>query len=443
MTKKSAFSSLRTKQLLVLLVAIACAAAAYFVANWIGDTLIEKVYLDQKAMQKRERAIVSELQTYVQENRISSRDTDAVARWSMSKSDTYVMLYRNQRLAFEAGWWGVDDVDETDAPPLLSNSAGVYPIYFTDGPMQAVVYDFSESRLYTLTTIVSVLIGCFVLMCFMLSYNSRITRTIVTIAAEVEQIGRGDLTARLEKPRGNDELAGLTESVERMRASLLHKTEEEQKALKQNSDLITALSHDIRNPLTALLGYLDIISAQRDLPPDTASYLAACQERAGRIKQLTDELFRYSLLFSNDELPMRLETYDAYVLLEQLLGEAQAELESAGFATRMVMPDTFCRVRVDVPYFKRVLDNLFANVRKYADPAQPVSIAALPENRTLHICICNTIRADSGQVESNKIGLRTAEKILTQMGGSFRRHEAEGKFTAEAVLPIVPEETDE
>lgn len=79
---------------------------------------------------------------------------------------------------------------------------------------------------------------------------------------------------------------------------------------------------------------------------------------------------------------MRLETYDAYVLLEQLLGEAQAELESAGFATRMVMPDTFCRVRVDVPYFKRVLDNLFANVRKYADPAQPVSIAALPENRT-------------------------------------------------------------
>ena len=79
----------------------------------------------------------------------------------------------------------------------------------------------------------------------------------------------------------------------------------------------------------------------------------------------------------------------------------------------------------------------------YADPAQPVSIAALPENRTLHICICNTIRADSGQVESNKIGLRTAEKILTQMGGSFRRHEADGKFTAEAILPIVPEDADE
>ena len=110
---------------------------------------------------------------------------------------------------------------------------------------------------------------------------------------------------------------------------------------------------------------------------------------------------------------------------------------------QLLLPQQEVQIEADVMYLKRVLDNLFANVRKYADPAQPVSIAALPEDRTLHICICNTIRADSGQVESNKIGLRTAEKILTQMGGSFRRHEADGKFTAEAILPIVPEDADE
>lgn len=441
--KKAAFTSLRFKLLTMLLIALACGTTTFFFTDWAGETLIERRYMSEKAIAARERSIVGELQAYVQENGISSRDTDAVARWSMRRADTYIMLYKNQKLAYEAGWWGVDDVDSADAAPLNAGTAGVYPVYFTDGPMQAMVYDFSESRLYTLTTIVSVVLGCFVLVCFMLSYNGRITRTIMTISSEVDQIGRGDLTVRLEKPRGNDELAGLTESVERMRASLLRKTEEEKTALKQNSDLITALSHDIRNPLTALLGYLEIIQAQQSkLPPDVTGYLAACQERAGRIKQLTDELFRYSLLFSNDQLPLRMEEYDAYVLLEQLLGEAQAELESAGFSVRMVMPDTFCRVRVDVQYFKRVLDNLFANVRKYAEPAQPVSIAVLPEEDGLHICICNTVRADPGPVESNKIGLRTAEKILTQMGGRFLRHEADGKFTAEAVLPLAPE-TDE
>ena len=46
-------------------------------------------------------------------------------------------------------------------------------------------------------------------------------------------------------------------------------------------------------------------------------------------------------------------------------------------------------------------------------------------------------------IQGLQIGLRTAEKILTQMGGSFRRHEADGKFTAEAILPIVPEDADE
>ena len=99
------------KLLLVLVIAIAAAAAMYLLSNWLGGVLIERCYMSETALQKRERAIVSELQAFVQENRISSRDTDSVARWSMSKSDIYVMLYKNERLAFEAGWWGVDDVD--------------------------------------------------------------------------------------------------------------------------------------------------------------------------------------------------------------------------------------------------------------------------------------------------------------------------------------------
>ena len=440
--KKKRFVSLSVKPLFVLLLGLILAAGVYAAASFAGNQLIERQYLSETAILKRTGRAATELQRYVRQNGLSTRDTSSLAQWGKSRKDLYISLYRDQRLVLEISWWGADS-GPTDAYTLKEqNATAVYPIVFRDGTFYAVITDNSDVRLYDLVWIVSLVLACAVLALALLIYNRKITKKIVAVAHEVQSIGEGNLYLQLT-PEGNDELTQLTASVEQMRLSLLRKTSEEQRALQQNSDLITAMSHDIRNPLTALLGYLDIISAQRDLPPDTVSYLAACQERAGRIKQLTDELFRYSLLFSNDELPMRLETYDAYVLLEQLLGEAQAELESAGFATRMVMPDTFCRVRVDVPYFKRVLDNLFANVRKYADPAQPVSIAALPENRTLHICICNTIRADSGQVESNKIGLRTAEKILTQMGGSFRRHEADGKFTAEAILPIVPENADE
>lgn len=90
----------------------------------------------------------------------------------------------------------------------------------------------------------------------LLIYNRKITKKIVAVAHEVQSIGEGNLYLQLT-PEGNDELT-LTASVEQMRLSLLRKTSEEQRALQQNSDLITAMSHDIRNPLTALLGYLDL-----------------------------------------------------------------------------------------------------------------------------------------------------------------------------------------
>ena len=85
---------------------------------------------------------------------------------------------------------------------------------------------------------------------------------------------------------------------------------------------------------------------------------------------------------------------------------------------------------------KRVLDNLFDNIRKYADPAQSVAIAALIEDGALHICLSNSVNPASGRIESNKIGLRTCAKIMAQMAGGFKRYTENGKFTAEVILPI-------
>ena len=65
--------------------------------------------------------------------------------------------------------------------------------------------------------------------------------------------------------------------------------------------------------------------------------------------------------------------------------------------------------------------NLFDNIRKYADPAQSVAIAALIEDGALHICLSNSVNPASGRIESNKIGLRTCAKIMAQMAGGRNR----------------------
>ena len=419
--KKKHFVSLSVKPLFVLLLGLVLGVCVCLLANFTGEQIIERSYMSDKAVLKRTNRAAQEFQSFVRQNSISTRDTDMLARWGESRKNYYIMLYHDQRQILEIGWWGADSA-AVDAYSLKEQTASVvYPIVFRDGTFYAVIYDNSDSGLYDLLWIVSLLLGCAVLALTLLAYNRRIARRVVAISQEVQSIGAGNLYLQLE-PKGRDEISQLTASVEQMRLSLLRKTSEEQRALQQNSDLITAMSHDIRNPLTA----------QEELQ----SYLDAAYGKAEQLKTLTDELFRYSLLFGCKELPMQMEIYDARLLLEQLLGESRVQLQQQGFMVQLLLPQQEVQIEADVMYLKRVLDNLFDNIRKYADPAKPVAIAALIEDGALHICLSNSVNPASGRIESNKIGLRTCAKIMAQMAGGFKRYTENGKFTAEVILPI-------
>ena len=456
--KKKHFVSLSVKPLFVLLLGLVLGVCVCLLANFTGEQIIERSYMSDKAVLKRTNRAAQEFQSFVRQNSISTRDTDMLASWGESRKNYYIMLYHDQRQILEIGWWGADSA-AVDAYSLKEQMASVvYPIVFRDGTFYAVIYDNSDSGLYDLLWIVSLLLGCAVLALTLntwgraavatvaavlaltlLAYNRRVARRVVAISQEVQSIGAGNLYLQLE-PKGCDEISQLTASVEQMRLSLLRKTSEEQRALQQNSDLITAMSHDIRNPLTALLGYLDLAkNGQYRSEDELQSYLDAAYGKAEQLKTLTDELFRYSLLFGCKELPMQMEIYDARLLLEQLLGESRVQLQQQGFMVQLLLPQQEVQIEADVMYLKRVLDNLFDNIRKYADPAQSVAIAALIEDGALHICLSNSVNPASGRIESNKIGLRTCAKIMAQMAGGFKRYTENGKFTAEVILPIQAE----
>ena len=391
--KKKRFVSLSVKPLFVLLLGLVLGVCMALLAESVGEAVIERCYLSEAAVLKRTNRAAQELQGYVRQNALTTRNTNALAQWGESRKDYYILLYRDQRQILEIGWWGAD-IAAVDAYSLKEQGAEVvYPIAFRDGTVYAVIYDNSDSRLYDVTWVVSLLLGCAVLALTLLAYNRRVAR----------------------------------------------KTSEEQRALQQNSDLITAMSHDIRNPLTALLGYLDLAkTGQYRTQEELQSYLDAAYGKAEQLKRLTDELFRYSLLFGCKELPLQLERYDASILLGQLLGESRAQLQQQGFTVQLLLPQQDVQIEADVTYLKRVFDNLFDNIRKYADPARPVAIAALLEDGALHVCLSNSVNPGAGRIESNKIGLRTCAKIMAQMSGSFKRYTENGKFTAEIVLPILP-----
>lgn len=426
--------------------ALLAAIGTYLLVSAVGETVIENVYMSEKAQNERNLATVSSFQTYAREFDLSSRDTEYISRWAISQDDTYILLYKDRRLALEAGWWGIDDGTNEDIQSLDDlYDVMTYPVYLRDGVFQAVVYDFSESRLYDAVQLGAVAMGCIVFAIFMLIYNRRITRAIVEISEEVRQIGDGNLQLQLVAT-GDDELARLTRSVESMRRSILKKTADQQQALKQNQELISAMSHDIRNPLTALMGYLDLAqNGQYRTEEERSGYIQAAYSRSVQIKKLTDELFRYSLVFGAQELPIKLEEFDAAALLDQMVGEGLVMLEQKGFMVQRTVQPVSCRISIDATYFKRVLDNLADNICKYADPAKPVAVLVAQDNGELIISARNAILKDPGQVESNRIGLRICEKIMRQMGGTFSKAQTDDTFTVTLTLPAqnLPDEAEQ
>jgi len=154
------------------------------------------------------------------------------------------------------------------------------------------------------------------------------------------------------------------------------------------------------------------------------------------LKDLTDELFKYFLVFGRAELEMQRELFDARTLLEQLIGEAAFDLSDAGFTVEQSYFEGECSVTADAMYLKRVMDNLVSNAKKYADKSSPVTFLCELRGGTLSLRVSNVIAKDISRVESTKIGLRTCIKIMQTMGGDFSTETDDTRFTAVLSLPI-------
>ena len=251
----------------------------------------------------------------------------------------------------------------------------------------------------------------------------------------MRQVSRGDLQMQIT-PQTSDEIGQLALDVDAMRLSIIDKLQREEEAWKANSQLITAISHDVRTPLTALMGYLEIISDESLSPGERSAYLEICKNNALRLKGLTDELFGFFLVFGKPKPDQVLEEFDAVTLLEQVLLEHEMDLSQRGFRVETDTAPITGKLRVDLGHFRRIFDNLFSNVRKYADPAFPVTVACRCDREELTVTICNHIRQSTTRVESNRIGLQTCHKLVAAMGGEFNQTRTKETFTVEVLLPL-------
>ena len=443
--------SLNAKLLMVQLGSLCLALAIFLVGMMLGSWILDNIYLSEETSLRREMRYVQELNAYIQQNNLRSTDLGPLESWVREKQYVYLAVYHGEKPILETNGYQLEiptitayseelpTVPAGQTEALTPDENGYYHLQFADGVFRVLLVEFSETPYYDLVVILSLALACLVLILVNFLHNRSITRSIIRLSKEVQWVEQGSRDAAICSER-TDEIGDLARAVERMRRSIIQRMQSEQDAWAANSGLITAISHDVRTPLTALMGYLDLLEGkQYQNEEQMERYLGASREKARQLKELTDELFRYFLVFATPEMNLHPERYDAPILMEQLLGERIIRLEEAGFRVQNTPLQRDCAVELDVQYLQRVLDNLFNNIEKHADKKSRVTVLVRLEDGRLVIDLANGVPLRPNSAESTKIGLQTCRKIIREMGGIFETQVEEGKFLAEIALPVVKE----
>ena len=318
---------------------------------------------------------------------------------------------------------------------------GLQPLELSDGTLFASFVDFSDYFYYNLSTVVSIASALLLAVVILMIYFHSITVKITRLADDVSGVYEEDMNRSIRTLDGKDEISELTRNVEQMRCSMLEGLKKEREALDANSELITSMSHDIRTPLTVLLGYLDIIKTY-PVDEELSEYVKAAENTALRLKDFSDDMFRYFLVFGGKELDVSLSDYDAQTLFEQLLSEHLLLLRERGFTVDLQFDTSRLSgavITTDAPKLMRVIDNLFSNLYKYAEMSRPVTITAAANDESLRLTMKNAVMAAS-HAESNGVGLRTCRKICEALDVYFdygeREADGESVFVSEFELKI-------
>ena len=465
--------SLRLKFVLMLVIALSAAVLLGWLTEVLGEAAIDNIYMSDEAQEKRAEALLDDFEEYVRSVNLSVRQGKEISRWAKHQNRVNLEISDGYEIVVDSSWWddndyysvfefeneaevytdedgnlGITDIEpltpdpdlvEDGMEPVIEEEAFTRKIRFSDGVYYVTVYEISEMPLYSTVTIASYAVAIAVFMALMLLYHQRIIKQIIKLSREVESIAHGNLDGQVTVKR-RDEIGVLAEHVDTMRTSIIKQMRAEQEAWNANSDLITRMSHDIRTPLTVLLGFLELLDEggySRD--ENYRSYLNICKENTYQLKDLADKLFQYFLVFGHKMYELELEVVDARMLLAQLIGEHEMLLQEQGWQIENQPLERSALLKVDAAYMKRLFNNLFSNIEKYADREQPVEIRQSMDGEQIHIILKNRIRPDPNPVESTNIGLKTCERIVQLMGGTFRTAKEKTVFLAELRLPIYRE----
>ena len=254
----------------------------------------------------------------------------------------------------------------------------------------------------------------------------------------VERIRDGALDSKIDVDELHGDNKYLAEAINNIGAGLEQAVADSTKNERMKADLITNVSHDIKTPLTSIINYVNLLKREEINNDRAQSYIKILDEKAHRLKQLTEDLVEASKV-SSGNVKLDMHTIDMVELVYQTAGEFEEKFDNKGLTIVTKLPNTSVWIKADGRQLYRVIENLYNNVAKYAmeNTRVYVEIASTEEHAIFSIKNVSEkalawensqagdlterfTRGDASRTtEGSGLGLSIAKNLTQLMGGMF------------------------
>lgn len=238
------------------------------------------------------------------------------------------------------------------------------------------------------------------------------------------------------------DMAKLASGINSRLSELRRKELKYENGDREIKEAITNISHDIRTPLTAICGYLELLRDE-EKSPEAERYLSLIENRTDALKQLTEELFRYSLIMSDTKVSVP-ERVDLNAALEESIAGFYAALTGKNITPTVKMPEKHIFRTLDKESLSRIFGNILNNALKYSDGDLEIVLHDSGEivfsNRASSLdeiaagkLFNRFFTVESGQ-NSTGLGLSISKTLTEEMGGDIFAHYSGGILSIHVVF---------
>ena len=316
------------------------------------------------------------------------------------------------------------------------------------------LYAFFGYRLMLIFTVMVLGMVCIAGMIYLMVMQAKDGRELDALADQVEAAASGQATHPTlpeESPlhKTSLQIARLDAGVKESLAASL-------KSERMKVELITNVSHDLKTPLTSIIGYLDLLEKQ-SLPPEAEDYVKILRKKSERLSHTVNDLFTLSKATSGEETVV-LEPLDLVMAVNQTLADMSDAVEKAGIPVRTTLPES-AWVFAENRRLYRVLQNILDNALRYSLQGTRIYLEINPQPDKIFLSLTNTagyemdfteeeilqrfVRGDKARTtEGSGLGLSIAESFMDSFGGRLSVNIHGDAFTVNLAFASAPEQKE-